>query len=127
VRDRLAARPRIGRQAEDLAAKFLESLGYRIDVRNWRATHPETGELDLVADDHGTCVFVEVRSRTRDDIHPLETITPQKRSRIVHAARLYLAAESHAAAAYRFDIIAVRLIDGCEPSITHVPNAFELG
>ena len=127
--DRLAARPGLGRRAEALAATFLERLGYRIVARNWRQYGPEPGELDLVADDGGACVFVEVRSRTGDALgHPLETITAQKRARIIRAARLYLAAEAPSAAAYRFDVVGItfREDDG-PPEIVHLPNAFEVG
>ena len=115
-----------GRHAESLAAAHLEAAGLRIVRRNWR--QPE-GELDIVADDAGTCVFVEVRSRTGDDHgHALEAITPQKRARVIRAARLYLDAETPAAAGYRFDVVAVTFWDdGRAPDIVHVPNAFEVG
>ena len=124
--DRLASRPGTGRRAEDLAAAFLEKAGLRLVARNWR--RPE-GELDIVADDAGTCVFVEVRSRTGDDHgHALEAITPQKRARVIRAARLYLDAETPAAAGYRFDVVAVTFWDdGRAPDLVHVPNAFEVG
>ncbi len=127
--DRLAARAGLGRQAESLAASFLEELGFRIVARNWRQYGAEAGELDLVAADQGACVFVEVRSRTGDaQGHPLETITAHKRARIIRAARLYLAAETPSAEAYRFDVVAVTFReDGRPPEITHIPNAFELG
>ena len=91
------------RRAGDRAAcretwrwRASKSAGLRIVARNWR--RPE-GELDIVADDGGTCVFVEVRSRTGEDRgHALEAITPQKRARVIRAARLYLDAEAPAAA-----------------------------
>jgi len=115
-----------GRQAESLAAAHLEAAGLRIIARNWR--QPE-GELDIVADDAGTCVFVEVRSRTGEDRgHALEAITPHKRARVIRAARLYLDAETPAAAGYRFDVVAVTFWDdGRAPDVVHVPNAFEVG
>ena len=127
--DRLAARPGLGRRAEGLAAAHLEGLGYRIVARNWRQYGPEPGELDLVADDRGTCVFVEVRSRTGEALgHPLETITAAKRARIIRAARLYLAAEAPSASGYRFDVVAVTFqADGGPPELIHLPNAFEVG
>ena len=62
------APPGTGRRAEDLAAAHLEPLGLRIVARNWR--RGPKGELDIVADDDGTCVFVEVRSRTGEDAGP---------------------------------------------------------
>jgi putative endonuclease len=116
----------IGRHAESLAAAHLEAIGLRVVARNWR--RPEA-ELDIVADDDGTCVFVEVRSRTGEDHgHPLEAITPHKRARVIRAARLYLNQETPAAAGYRFDVVAVTFwTDGREPDVVHVPNAFEVG
>ena len=127
--DRLAARAGLGRRAEDLAAAFLEASGLRIVARNWRRSGPESGEIDIVADDQGACVFVEVRSRTgHDQGHPLETITPHKRGRVIRAARLYLDAEAPAATAYRFDVVAVTFWEdeARAPEIIHIPDAFQL-
>jgi putative endonuclease len=97
-----------------------------IVARNWRQPG---GELDLVADDAGTCVFVEVRSRTGEEFgHPLEAISPQKRSQVVRAARLYLDSESPQASGFRFDVVGV-LFDPHDPDAAvcfHVPNAFEV-
>lgn len=104
----------------------LEQAGLRIVARNWR--RPD-GELDIVADDGGTCVFVEVRSRTGEEHgHALEAITPRKRARVVRAARLYLDAETPAAAGFRFDVVAVTFWDdGRQPDVVHIANAFEAG
>jgi putative endonuclease len=115
-----------GRHAEDLAAAFLEEAGLRIVARNWR--RPD-GELDIVAHDGGTCVFVEVRSRTGEEHgHALEAITPRKRARVVRAARLYLDAETPVADGFRFDVVAVTFWDGGRrPDVIHIPNAFETG
>ena len=114
-----------GRQAEELAAAFLEEAGLRVVARNWR--RPD-GELDIVADDGGTCVFVEVRSRTGEEHgHPLEAITARKRARVVRAARLYLDAETPAADGFRFDVVGVTFWDdGRKPDVIHIPNAFEV-
>ena len=129
MREGLAARPGKGRRAESLAAAFLEATGFRIVARNWRRHGPEAGELDIVADDRGTCVFVEVRSRTGEEQgHPLESITPQKRARVIRVARLYLAEETPAAAAYRFDVVAVTFWDDYRPpDLIHIPDAFQVG
>ena len=118
-------RGRTGRHAETLAVAQLERAGLRIVARNWR--RPE-GELDIVADDGGTCVFVEVRSRTGDERgHPLESITPRKRAQIVRAARLFLNERPRSALAYRFDVVSVVFSkDGeGEPQLVHIPAAFE--
>jgi putative endonuclease len=124
--DRLGSRPGTGRHAEELAASFLEKAGLRVVARNWR--RPEA-ELDIVADDGGTCVFVEVRSRTGEaQGHPLESITPHKQARVIRAARLYLAAESPSASGFRFDVVAVTFdpAGSGDPVLTHIPNAFEV-
>ncbi len=124
--ERFASRPGSGRRAEDLAAARLAQAGLRIVARNWR--RPE-GELDIVADDGGTCVFVEVRSRTGEQQgHPLESITPHKQARVIRAARLYLDAEAPAASGFRFDVVAVTFDpEGrLEPVVVYLPNAFEV-
>jgi len=129
VPDRLTRRPGLGQRAESLAAEHLTAAGLRVVARNWCRRGAESGELDIVADDQGTCVFVEVRSRTGAALgHPLETITAAKRARIIRAARLYLAAETPSAAGYRFDVVAVTFqADDGPPEIVHLPNAFEVG
>jgi putative endonuclease len=127
--DELAARPGRGRLAEALAAARLEELGLRILVRNWRITGREGGEIDIVADDGGTCVFVEVRSRTGEARgHALEAVTHRKRAHVIRAARLYLAAECPVASGYRFDVVAVTFWqDDREPELTYVRDAFGVG
>ncbi len=119
-------RRRAGTRAEQLAALLLESKGMRIVARNW---HQPGGELDLVADDGGTCVFVEVRSRTGEQFgHPLEAVSAQKRAQVVRAARLWLASDrAWPATGYRFDVVGVLFaLDGAVPSCFHVPDAFQV-
>jgi putative endonuclease len=114
-----------GQRAEQLAAELLAAKGLRIVARNWRQPG---GEIDLVADDGGICVFVEVRSRTGEEFgHPLEAISPQKRAQVVRSARLYLASEAPAADGYRFDVVGVLFSPG-DGSATcfHVPDAFDV-
>ena len=119
------ARGVTGRSAENLAVALLEGRGFRVIARNWR--RPE-GELDLVADDQGTCVFVEVRSRTGVEFgHPLETINPRKRAQIVRAARLYLDQEPTQASGFRFDVVGVTFFsDGRTPECVHIEDAFQV-
>jgi putative endonuclease len=125
--DRLSRRPGLGQRAEALAADFLSGAGLRIVARNWCRRGAQSGELDIVAEDAGTCVFVEVRSRTGTASgHALEAITAHKRARGIHSARLYLAEEAPAATGYRFDVVAVTFWPDREPDLVHIPNAFEL-
>lgn len=123
----LAGRGHTGRRAEEIAAAFLEARGCRVLARNWR--RPE-GELDLVVDDGGVCVFVEVRSRTgRDFGDPLETVNARKRAQVIRAARLYLnEATAPADGGYRFDVVGVTFAtDGSPPECVHVADAFQVG
>ena len=102
----------------------------RILARNWRQPEGDQAELDLIADDAGVCVFVEVRARTGDAYgHPLEAVGPRKRAQVIRAARLYLAsgALSWSPGGYRFDVVGVLFPeDGTAPQLHHVPNAFEV-
>jgi putative endonuclease len=111
-----------------LAAELLERAGMSIRARNWR--RPE-GEIDLIGDDGGVCVFVEVRARTGEEHgHPLEAVGGRKRARVIRAARLYLSSEDLDAVApkgFRFDVVGVLFReDGGEPELHHVVNAFEV-
>jgi putative endonuclease len=83
----------------------------------------------VVAEDQGTCVFVEVRSRTGEEFgHPLESVNSRKRWRIVRAARLYLDQEPVTANGYRFDVVGVTFFaDGRAPDCVHIEDAFQLG
>jgi len=84
-----AARARAGAQAEALAARFLEGHGLAIVARNVRS---RLGEIDIVAREGGTLVFVEVRLRRRGDYGGAAgSITAAKLARVRAAAELYLA------------------------------------
>ncbi len=93
-----------GGGAEDRAARFLAERGLRIVERNY---HCRLGEIDLVAAEGATLVFVEVRLRS-DARHggALESISARKRSRIVAAARHYLMRLGREPAC-RFDVVAL--------------------
>lgn len=78
-----------GAQAEALAAQFLERHGLAILARNFRTRR---GEIDLVARDGDTLVFVEVRLRARSDFGgAAASVTARKQQRIVAAALAWLA------------------------------------
>lgn len=97
-----AARARAGAQAEALAARFLEGHGLAIVARNVRS---RLGEIDIVAREGGTLVFVEVRLRSWSAFGGAAgSVDGRKRRRIVAAARHYLA-RLRAEPACRFDVI----------------------
>lgn len=91
-----------------MAERFLRGLGYEVVARNWRCA---TGELDLVAIQDDTLVFVEVRSRASSASYaPEETIGPVKRRRLVSAAEAYLD-QTDWEGPCRFDVVAVDIRD----------------
>jgi len=94
-----------GSEAEDRAAAALEAAGYSIVVRNWRC---DAGELDVVAREGSVLAFVEVRSRATDEHgHAAEMVGARKRSRVVRAAKVYLAIERPIEPELRFDVVAI--------------------
>lgn len=102
-----AMRQRIGMAAEELAARHLLAQGLRILERNFRV---RGGEIDLIAKDGKSLVFVEVRLRTRNDFGGAgASITPQKQQRIILAARHYL--QTHGEQACRFDCVLLESLD----------------
>ena len=109
-----------GAEAEALAAAFLERKGLKVLSRNYRC---RMGEIDLVAQDGATTVFVEVRSRKSSSAFggAAESITAAKRQRLVNAAQHYLA-RARATPQCRFDAL---LIEGDPPRIEWIRNAFE--
>ncbi|MBD3298804.1 MAG: YraN family protein [candidate division Zixibacteria bacterium] len=118
-------RQHTGRDGEEQAARYLESQGYLILARNWRSSHTRN-EIDLIAREGDTIVFVEVKSaRTVSFGDPLEWITPQKQSAIIRAATAYLEHAPDMPGGYRFDIVTVApAVTSGHRAITHVRAAF---
>ena len=114
-------RKQLGLEAEHLAEEFLRSRGMEIIEKN---VFFKVGEIDLVARDGDTIVFVEVRSRNRPDIDPAATITRSKRKRIVRAAEAYLQRHRLSDVMARFDVVTLCTSNG---EIEYFPNAFEAG
>ncbi|HNR30603.1 MAG TPA: YraN family protein [Candidatus Hydrogenedentes bacterium] len=112
----------LGRQAEDLAARFLRRAGYRILAQNLRLGRYE---VDIVARQGDTIAFVEVRSRRDPDpVAPENTVGYRKRRHLTHAAGLYMARHPDPDIYYRFDIVAIIFPEKGRPIITHLENAF---
>ena len=107
-----------GAEGEYTAHAYLIGQGYEILAMNYRRP---TGEIDVVARQRGTVVFVEVKRRTtRRYGAPAEAVTPQKRARIVRTAALYLQEKRLADVPVRFDVI--ELTPG---QINHIEAAFD--
>jgi putative endonuclease len=95
----------IGFQGEQIASQFLVDQGYAIRARNWRVRE---GELDIVAEEDGIIVFVEVKTRrSRKYGYPEEAITAAKRRRLLKAAFAYLEEHQLLDREWRFDVIAI--------------------
>ena len=101
----MRAKDRLGRYGEQVAARYLSDLGYRILATNWRCP---TGELDIVAIDGDVLVFVEVKTRssTRFGV-PAEAVTRVKASRLRTLAGAWLAEHRPRHNGLRFDVISV--------------------
>jgi putative endonuclease len=115
------ARQTLGKIGEDLACKELERRGYAILTRRYRR---RVGELDIVARDGGTLVFVEVK--TRDSLEfgsGGEAITALKRRRMAVVADEYLVSHRLTGCACRFDVVAIDFQKGV-PVIEIYMNAF---
>ncbi len=112
-----------GAEAEDAACAFLETRGIRVVQRNFRA---RGGEIDVVAREGDTLVFVEVRFREGEEFGaPEETVGFAKRRRVITAAREYLRRVPPSSwKEARFDVVAV-VGTGPKPVIRHYPGAFD--
>lgn len=117
------ARQRRGRRGEELAAGRLAGLGYRLVERNARGLG---GEIDLVAEEGGTVVFVEVRSRATAAFgNAAESVTRDKQARLSRAALAYLSARGWLERPARFDVVAIDGPAGAE-RIEVIRDAFSL-
>ena len=107
-----------------MACEELESLGYIIIERRYRTRF---GEIDVVADDHGTVVFVEVKTKTDCTFSdPVESVTKQKQRRLVSMAEQYVAYHRLDDTPCRFDVVAID--SSVTPShITIYKDAFRPG
>lgn len=120
------SRPGLGRFGEGLAERYLAGKGYAVVGRNWRCPR---GELDIIARDGGTLVFVEVRTRRGAAFgSPEESITDVKKARLIETARAYLQESGCAEdTPWRIDVVGVEVTRGGKVSeIRHIPNAVNL-
>jgi putative endonuclease len=95
----------VGKTGEALAAKYLEDRGYQIIEQNFTSRY---GELDLVARDGDSIVFVEVKTRTSSAFgEPEDSVTPEKLERIINTALLWLQANPDQPDDWRIDVVAI--------------------
>ena len=109
---------RLGAHQEAVAERALSRAGYQIAERNWRGAG---GEIDRIAWDGETLVFVEIRARTRDrGGDPAATVGPAKQRHVIRAAAAYLMALSPLPPV-RFDVVAI-----VGDRVEIIPDAFEV-
>jgi putative endonuclease len=116
-------RKALGQKGERLAESFLHSRGYLVIDRNVRTRH---GEIDLIAFDRSTLVFVEVRTRSSSSYGtPAESVTWRKQKKLRELALAYLQTTQQPVRQFRFDVIAIVYPPGTgQPHIDHILHAF---
>ncbi len=116
------ARIALGKTGEDLACVELEKRGYAIVARRYRQ---RSGEIDIVARDGPTLVFVEVKTRESHEFgDAAEAVTPFKRRRITQLALDYMTRHRLADCPCRFDVVSIHF-DAGAPTIELFQNAFD--
>jgi len=112
-----------GREGEDLACNFLYEKGFQIVQRNYH--YHNRGEIDIIALDGCTLVFLEVKYRKNLEYgEPEEGITRSKINQIKKLAEAYLYENNIEGVDCRFDVIAILEPEGGEPDIRYYSNAF---
>ena len=114
----------LGQRGERAAARFLKKQGYIIIACSQR---DHFGEIDIIAVDGRTVVFVEVKTRSAHDAgHPAEAVDHDKQRRLTRAASSYRKRHDLLETSARFDVIAITWPEGKgTPVIEHIKNAFE--
>jgi putative endonuclease len=114
----------LGNAGERAAARFLRRQGFRILARSHRTP---LGEIDLIATDGPTIVFVEVKTRRTDETGlPFEAVDQRKQRQLTKLALAFLKAKGWLERPARFDVVSIVWPGrGVAPEITHYRNAFE--
>lgn len=113
----------LGHKGEDLAVKFLKKKGYDIVARNYKTP---IGEIDIIAKDGDTTVFIEVKTRANETFgYPFEAVNQNKRRKLKNLALLYLK-KQRVEFPVRFDVISISCERGTKESIDHIVDAFEV-
>ena len=121
--DRTDPRQATGTRGESLARTDLETRGYEILDTGFRTRY---GEIDIIARDGETLVFVEVRTRRGIECGTAaESVSRQKQWKVSRAAAAYLAANGGDNRPCRFDVVAIDYDPDGRPTIVVYPNAFE--
>jgi len=111
----------LGKRGEDMAADYLSDAGMEILARNYRAGH---GEIDIIAKDGNSLVFIEVKSNMSRAFGPPETwVDRRKQQNIIMVAEAWLEENQIEDVDCRFDVIAIHFAKH-PPYINHIKDAF---
>ena len=115
-----------GARGERIAAKFLESQGYRIQSRNFRV---KGGEADIIAAKDGLVVVVEVKTRSSGRFgSPAQAVNERKARRVIRAGRSFCRGKGLSLSKLRCDVVAVEWPrGGGDPKIRHYQGAISGG
>lgn len=112
-----------GKKGEDIAVSYLRSLKYQILDRNWKKRY---GEIDIVALDGDTLVFVEVKTREEsDENRPEEAMSPWKIRKLIQTAEHYKILHPELPDALRIDFVGVTLKEGRAKEINLIKSITE--
>ena len=113
----------LGQKGESLAVKFLETRGYKIISKNFKTS---LGEIDIIAQDGDTVVFIEVKTRANDSFgYPFEAVHSRKRRKLRDLALLYLKKKGKEFPV-RFDVLSIMCNKDGIGEIEHIKDAFEV-
>jgi len=116
-------RQSLGKLGENLACAALTTRGYAIIARRYRT---RVGEIDIIARDGDTTVFVEVKSRAGDEFGGgAAAVTAWKQRKVTQMAMDYLVRHRLDDQPCRFDVVTVDVVNGQEPRVEIYMNAFE--
>lgn len=111
----------LGRLGERMAANYLSSHGYKIIEMNFQKRY---GEIDIVAQDQDTLVFVEVKTRMENNLVPPEdSLISRKINSVKKSALFYKMKHPELPESLRIDFVGIVLDDALRPlKINHVEN-----
>lgn len=114
----------IGQLGEDLAAKYLKRNGFTIIIRNYRKKY---GELDIIAENEGDLVFIEVKTRTTESHGSAEeAVTVSKQQQIIKLAMIYISENELFDKSVRFDVVSILLNKRKAVKINLIKHAFSV-
>ncbi len=112
----------LGNAGEDIACKYLSSIGYRLLQRNFAC---KTGEIDIIASDKDILAFIEVKTRSSERYgKPSEAVSVAKQKKIVKTALWFMSQYNMFDYMVRFDVIEL-LREGDDYGVNHIKDAFQ--